>query len=78
MNHPLQTHVIVNRHVLLLTDHSKTGNHVLTRQRAELEPGATGGKGRNDFGNVVADEAETCHLGVLLHHATKCALSVHR
>ena len=48
------------------------------RQRAELEPGATGGKGRNDFGNVVADEAETGHLGVLLHHATKCALSVHR
>lgn len=80
-------HFVVDLHGLLLADVSKTTDDMLRRKAAELKARATRRQSGDDssrdsraripLGYVVADEAETSHLRVHLHHATQSALGVH-
>lgn len=55
--------------LLLLSDNVlQSRNHLVWRQRAEAEPGAARLQGRDDLGQVVADEAESSVFCELLNH----------
>lgn len=80
-------HFVIDLHGLLLADVSKTTDDMLRGKTAELKARATRRQSGNNsirdsragipLGYVVANEAETSHLRVHLHHAAQSALGVH-
>lgn len=53
---------------LLLDNMLQTRDHLVLGQRAEAKPGAAGLQGRDDLGQVVADQTESGVFCKLLNH----------